>query len=125
MENRAQQRSLSANAPYFPETLREFITKHDPASAPHTGISDGNPFLGKHVLVLSGAADPLVPWIYSQKFVDELEVGETGSKRVFVQEGARHEVTPEMRAEAASFVWQWIIGSLDGQSSAPRVTAAS
>lgn len=65
-----------------------------------------NPFIGKKVLVLSGAADPLVPWSASQTFVDALQVGQNGRKEVFLQDGAKHECTSEMVERLARFIWE-------------------
>lgn len=77
--------------------------KYDPTHATDSAV---NPFIGKKVLVLSGGADPLVPWTASQKFVDELQVGESGRKEVFVQDGAGHECTSEMVERLAKFIWE-------------------
>lgn len=109
--------------PAFPRLLVEHIkrTSPTPAAPPAAGHSVdstpvydpthqtdklANPFIGKNVLVLSGGADPLVPWSASQKFVDALQVGESGSKEVFVQDGKGHECTPEMVERLSAFVWE-------------------
>lgn len=60
-------------------------------------------------MVLSGKEDPLVPWSTSQAFVDALEVGPEGVKKVVVQEGVGHAYTKEMVLEAASFIGQYML----------------
>ncbi|KAG1836212.1 hypothetical protein DFJ58DRAFT_917733 [Suillus subalutaceus] len=66
------------------------------ARLPYRAKDASNPFLGKKVLVISGKEDKLVPWVTSAEFVDGLEVGEGGIKRVVVEEGAGHECTSGM-----------------------------
>ena len=70
-----------------------------------------NPFLGKKILVLSGADDTLVPWVASEKFVGGLVVGGSGVKKVVVQKGVGHACTPEMVAEAAQFLAKELCGN--------------
>jgi len=67
-----------------------------------------NPFLNKRILVLSGAADKLVPWSASETFVNNLKVG-SGIKKVVLEDGAGHEVTAKMVEEASAFVWDWLL----------------
>ncbi|KAF8510957.1 Alpha/Beta hydrolase protein [Hysterangium stoloniferum] len=106
MRPRAEASGFSTEAPVFPPSLIEYIRHHDPGSVDSASHDPSrNPFLGKHILVLSGAADTLVPWSASKRFVDELQVG-SGTKRVFLEEGAGHECTPKMVQELASFVWE-------------------
>ena len=93
--------------PYFPRSFLELVRRDDPAAAPHTG-TDGerNPFVGKKILVLSGAADTVVPWAASEKFVGELEVGAGGVKEAIVEEGVGHTCSPQMVKEAVRFLWE-------------------
>lgn len=109
MEARAKAVGIPFGPPTMPESLRAYITRHSPTSSAYSATSEANPFLGKHVLVLSGGADRLVPYSFSQPFVDALTVGEKGVKHVVVQEGAGHEVTPQMHVEASEFVRQWLL----------------
>ncbi|KAK0495303.1 Alpha/Beta hydrolase protein [Armillaria luteobubalina] len=89
---------------YLPDSLLALIQRSDPASTPYTSGNSSNPFLGKKILVLSGADDLLVPWSASEPFVNGLVVGENGVKHVFVQEGAGHKCTPEMVQQLVEFV---------------------
>ncbi|KAJ7086014.1 Alpha/Beta hydrolase protein [Mycena belliarum] len=100
---RAEAQGIAIAPPHFPESLLRVIRASTPTGLPYTSKEDGNPFLGKKVLILSGANDPLVPWSASEKFVKGLEVG-SGSKEVIVQPGAGHEVTPEMVMAAVAFI---------------------
>jgi hypothetical protein len=107
MSDRAQRQSLGFAPPIFPDTLREYVEKNDPAGAPFRTASRENPFFGKRILVLSGAVDELVPWSASKAFFDHLEVGPGGVKALFLQEGKGHECTVEMVQKLAERVWQW------------------
>ncbi|KAG8880977.1 hypothetical protein FRB97_000301 [Tulasnella sp. 331] len=109
MEERAKEAGMAPGPPVIPKHLQAYITKHSPTSSGYDIPSELNPFFNKDILVLSGAADNLVPWSHCKPFVDALVVGEKGRKRVVLQTGAGHELTPEMIAEAAEFVWQWIV----------------
>lgn len=108
MEARAIKNGVTTGPPIFPETLRKYIVDHDPVSVPYREESSSNPFIGRHVLVLSGGADELVPWEFSKEFVDGLVVGDEGVKRVIVQDGIGHATTPEMMEGAAAFVGSWL-----------------
>jgi len=106
--------------PAFPISLIAHITKTSPAppltktSTITTAIPYSytdldariNPFIGKKILILSGAADRLVPWSTSERFVETLQVGPNGRKEVFVQEGVGHDCTEEMEDRLAKFMWQ-------------------
>ncbi|KAG7450969.1 uncharacterized protein BT62DRAFT_984275 [Guyanagaster necrorhizus] len=89
---------------YLPDSLLVLIQRSDPASTAYRSSDSSNPFLGKKILVLSGADDSLVPWSASEPFVNGLVVGEKGVKRVFVQEGVRHKCSPEMVQQLVEFV---------------------
>lgn len=109
MEFRAKQSEVSTSSPSFPDSLRLYIQQHDVLATPFSQDSPSNPFLGKHILVLSSGEDTLVPFEqFCKPFVDGLEVGAAGTKRVVVQAGVGHEITDEMREEVARFVWIWL-----------------
>ncbi|KAG2046848.1 alpha/beta-hydrolase [Suillus hirtellus] len=105
---RAQSSNIPISPPYFPTSFMTYVERHDPAQLAYRAKDASNPFFGKKVLVLSGKEDKLVPWVASAEFVEGLEVGEGGVKRVVVEEGAGHECTSEMRKEAGSFVREWL-----------------
>ncbi|KIJ63165.1 hypothetical protein HYDPIDRAFT_93008 [Hydnomerulius pinastri MD-312] len=107
VSQRAESSGVPFAPPYYPPQLKAYVDKYDPASFPYTAKDASNSFLGKRILVLSGAKDPLVPWTASQEFVAGLEVGD-GVKRVVLEENAGHECTPTMVKEAALFVGQWL-----------------
>ncbi|KAG6861243.1 hypothetical protein C0995_002365 [Termitomyces sp. Mi166 len=99
---RAKQNDVDLMGRYYPKNLKDLVAKMDPASLVQ---GPKNPFLGKKVLVLSGANDTLVPWVASEEFVTQkLNVGTTGLKRVSVYEGVGHECTERMVQEMAAFV---------------------
>lgn len=104
--NRARYSHIPLEPPYFTDSLRAYIERHDPARAPYTADDASNPFRGKKVLVLSGANDPLVPFKFSEAFVGGLNVGPGGVKKVVVQPGVEHECTPGMVKEMAEFIWE-------------------
>lgn len=98
------------SAPCFPTLLLSYIQKHDPAFTNITSLNSAeNPFIGKHILVLSGGIDKVVPWAASKTFVDNLQVGSSGIKKVIVEEEAGHECTPLMVRELARFVWDYAL----------------
>lgn len=99
---RAKQNDVDLKGKYYPKDLKDLVAKMDPASLVQ-GVT--NPFLGKKVLVLSGADDTLVPWTASEEFVTQrLSVGANGLKKVIVYEGVGHECTERMVQEIAAFV---------------------
>lgn len=105
MQHRTEQSSIPFAPPYIPNSLLDSIKRLDPS--PFSSSSDEkNHFLDKKVLVLSGEADPLVPWTASKPFVDSLNVGPSGVKKVIVAPGVGHEVTADMLRETAKFVWE-------------------
>lgn len=109
MQDRARRYRLPIDEKYFPSALKQYVAKHDPINSPYDSSSpDTNPFYGKHILVLSGEKDELVPWEFSQPFVDRLVVGPLGLKRVFLQPDVGHTNSPEMQTEASRFIWIWI-----------------
>lgn len=104
MRGRAMKQSIPITPPYFPQGLIELVNRKDPVAKAFDRADDSNPFLGKKILVLSGAVDKLVPWEASRNFVERLEVGPKGVKKVIVQEGVGHECTEEMLEEVSRFV---------------------
>jgi hypothetical protein len=106
ISNRARYSKVPLEPPYFTESLRAYIAQHDPACAPYTAADASNPFFGKKILVMSGGNDPLVPFKYSEEFVEGLNVGPNGVKKVIIEPGVEHECTPAMVKEMAEFVWE-------------------
>lgn len=129
----------------FPPSLVEHIHATSPTPGPvNSNITDStqssysptsrektsNPFIGKSILVLSGAVDPLVPWSASKVFIDALYVGEDGQaaegskgkKVVVLEEGAAHECTPRMIDELAKFIWEEGVASPSASVAAPQVS---
>jgi pimeloyl-ACP methyl ester carboxylesterase len=108
ISQRAASSDIPFSPPYFPTSFQTYVRTHDPAQLAYRAKDASNPFLGKKVLVLSGKEDKLVPWVASAEFVEGLEVGEGGVKRVVVEEGAGHEWTKGMQREADVFVREWL-----------------
>ena len=100
MEQRAEKLGIPCTTPFFPESLRALVRAYDPVV-----VSPGA-FAGKRILVLVGADDTLVPWSASRAFVEALDVGEHGKKKVVVHTGVQHEYTDEMREELFRFFWE-------------------
>ncbi|OBZ72627.1 hypothetical protein A0H81_07458 [Grifola frondosa] len=105
ISKRAKAHSLPFGPPYIPKSLADLIKQADPAAAPYTTADASNPFLGKKILVLSGKDDRIVPWSASKDFVENLNVGAHGVKKVVVHPGVGHECTDEMVQEMAAFIW--------------------
>lgn len=108
---RAKYSGIALAPPHFPDSLRTYIEKNDPARTPYTIEDPSNPFIGKKILALFGADDPLVPYSYSEEFVNNLNVGSHGVKHVIVAPGVGHECTPEMVKEMSDFIWKHALRS--------------
>jgi len=108
ISGRAELAGVKFEPPHMPQSLLELIQRDDPAASPCDASSSpsSNPFFGKKILVLSGEADPLVPWSASEGFVEKLYVGDKGTKKVVIAPGVGHTCTPEMVNMMAEFVWE-------------------
>ena len=71
-----------------------------------TPVAGRGPFFGKKILVLAGGKDVLVPWEFSESFVERIEVGEEGVKKVLVYPEVGHAFTASMGEDVANFVWE-------------------
>ena len=103
MRDRAKASGLQFRPPILPDSLLRLIEKENPVSALVTGR---NPFFGKKILVLAGGKDELVPWVFSESFVEQIEVGEEGVKKVVVYPDVGHALTATMEEAVADFVWE-------------------
>ena len=105
MRHRAALAGLPYRAPHMPASLLALFERIDPDSVPYTSRDWVNPYLGKRILVLHGDSDELVPWHASAGFVDGLEVGPDGEKRVVLEKKRGHETSALMIAELV----RWIV----------------
>lgn len=110
--------SPSEGPPTFPKALIDLIQRTSPGRSPSSGDSLVK---GKKVLVLSGGADPLVPWKFSRQFVDELKASGQGKVEVIVEPEAKHEVTPTMVQNVVRFVWDEVL-SEEGSKTWPSAS---
>lgn len=101
---------LEEDSPYMPASSRAYIRKMGLKNYFYDKKDANNSFLSKKILVLSGGADELVPWVASKEIVDRLEVGDGGYKKVFVEEGVGHKFSPRMFQEAIAFVNGIVVG---------------
>ena len=101
IHGRATKSNIPFSPPYIPTTLLEHVKKFDPAALLHSKPDLLN---GKHILVLCGRKDELVPWTASEPFVEALDVGTDGTKQVFVDDNAGHELSQDMFAQMVSFL---------------------
>ncbi|KAG0700568.1 Alpha/Beta hydrolase protein [Suillus ampliporus] len=108
ISQRAASSGVPFKPPYYPDSLKAYVDANDPAKLPYRAKDRPNPFLGRKILVISGAEDTLVPWVASVEFVQNLEVGEDGIKQVVLLEGVGHKTTPRMQREAGLFVKKWL-----------------
>ena len=105
MTHRAKQQGIPLEPPHFPRSLQQVIERHDPASKDYGSVDpQSNPFIGKQVFVLCGEKDEDVPWTAGAEFVEGLEVGATGTKRVRVYPGVGHSCTDEMQEDVLAFL---------------------
>jgi len=116
MDGRAKASGLQFGPPILPDSLLEVIKRESPVCAPATGR---NSFFGKKILVLAGGKDKLVPWEFSESFVERIEVGEEGVKRVLVYPDVGHAFTPSMEEAVANFAWEE--GCLSGERRSNRL----
>ena len=116
MDARAKASGLQFGPPILPDSLLEVIIRESPVCTPVTGR---NPFLGKKILVLAGGKDKLVPWEFSESFVERIEVGEEGVKRLLVYPNVGHAFTASMEEDVANFVWEE--GCLSGERGSIRM----
>ena len=103
MQHRAEASGLQFGPPTLPDSLLELIRRESPA---HTPAADRNLFFGKKILVLAGGKDKLVPWAFSESFVERIKVGEGGAKKVVVYPDVGHTFTATMEEVMADFVWE-------------------
>jgi dipeptidyl aminopeptidase/acylaminoacyl peptidase len=113
---RAGKRNIPVQPPFFPASFLDYISKHDPVSTAYTSTSPAeNKFYGKKVLAVAGGKDPLVPWVHSERFFGELEVGD-GTKDLFIDPEAGHELSPAMVDAIVKWLWKNAL-SREGQAS--------
>jgi fermentation-respiration switch protein FrsA (DUF1100 family) len=103
MQHRAEASGLHFGPPTLPDSLLELIRRESPTSTP---AADRNPFFGKKILVLAGGKDKLVPWAFSESFVERIEVGGGGVKKVVVYPDVGHTFTATMEEVMGVFVWE-------------------
>jgi hypothetical protein len=103
MHDRAKKSGLQFGPPILPDSLLELIKRESPVNTP---AMSRNPFFGKRILVLAGGKDELVPWVFSESFVERIEVGEEGVKKVVVYPDAGHAFTATMEENVVDFVWE-------------------
>ncbi|KAF8748361.1 hypothetical protein RHS01_10908 [Rhizoctonia solani] len=102
--------ATSRDSTYFPllsscmsHETREYILKRDPIK---TGKPDRpNPFLNKQILAIVGAQDHMVPILPTRRFLNRIDVGPLGTKKLVIQEGVGHQCTQEMIVQMADFIW--------------------
>ncbi|QRV89420.1 hypothetical protein RhiJN_17438 [Ceratobasidium sp. AG-Ba] len=69
-------------------STRSHIIRHDPVSRRRTP-SQEILFTNKHVLALAGAQDGIVSLLATRTFLDRIDVGPAGTKRLVIQQGTR------------------------------------
>ena len=116
MLDRARKCNIATQPPFFPASLLDYVAKHDPISTAYTSESpEENQFYGKKVFAVSGGKDLKVPWVHSERFFGELVVGE-GTKDLFIDPEAGHEMTTAMVDAIAEWLWKNALGR-EGQAS--------
>ena len=97
-----------ADSPYMPPRFNRVLNKQDPGTMLRTKREIPPPLIEKHILVLSGADDQLVPWKASKRFITALQAQSTNVK-VHLYDGVGHEFTAEMEKEFCNWLHQFII----------------
>jgi hypothetical protein len=121
-------RPVRVNAPELPDSFKRILGHHDPGMIFRKGKQEiPFPLKLKHILVLSGKDDELVPWQASHKFVkglkaqidtlrEQVESGQRelgnnqtpGELEFHVYDGVGHEFTDEMKTEFNKWILQFI-----------------
>ncbi|ELU40460.1 alpha/beta hydrolase family domain-containing protein [Rhizoctonia solani AG-1 IA] len=89
---------------YMTSVTRNHILKNDPVSCRRNSLRP-DPFMNKHILALAGAQDGMIPFTATRQFLDRINVGPIGTKRLIIQQGVGHQCTREMVIEMAELVW--------------------
>ncbi|CAE6470724.1 unnamed protein product [Rhizoctonia solani] len=89
---------------YMTSVTRNYILKNDPVSCRRNSLRP-DPFMNKHILALAGAQDGMIPFTATRQFLDRINVGPIGTKRLIIQQGVGHQCTREMVIEMAELVW--------------------
>ena len=84
------------------------MNKQDPGMILRTKREIQPPLIEKHILVLSGADDQLVPWKASKKFITALKEQSTNIE-VHLYDGVGHEFTVEMEKEFYNWLQKFIV----------------
>jgi hypothetical protein len=110
MEYRLGQSGLPSRAgpPYLPASFKRVLKVQDPGTILRVEKKIPLPLKEKHILVLSGSADQLVPWKASKKFITALQA-ESTNIRVCLYDGVGHEFTSEMGKEFYTWLHQFIM----------------
>lgn len=103
--SRSNSTTLPLVSSYITSATRSHILKHDPVSY-HPKSTRMNPFMDKHILALAGARDEMITLPATRRFMDRINVGPSGSKRLVIQQGVGHQCTREMVGEMTELVWR-------------------
>ena len=107
MEYRLQQSGLPNELPYIPESFRRFLESADPGSRFRATGEIPQSLKTKHILVLSGAADSVVPWSASASFISQL-TAESNKLEVHVLPGIGHSYHPTLLETFCNWMLQFI-----------------
>lgn len=107
MKHRATKSEIDFSPPYLPQNLLNLLDTLDPDSVEYTSSNESNnPYINKKILILHGEKDELVPWDCCKEFVDGLNVGEKGEKKVFLEKDRGHETSSLMVTELVKWIVQ-------------------
>jgi predicted esterase len=114
---------VRAEPPFLPDSFKRTLLRYDPGMMFRVKQEIPLQLLQKHILVLSGNDDQLVPWSASKKFInalrkqfEQLEQGQIqlkdnqtpGKLEVHTYDGVGHEFTDEMKTEFNKWILQFI-----------------
>jgi Dienelactone hydrolase family len=107
MEYRLKQQYLPNEPPHLPKSFIKVLHKEDPGSIYRATGQISDHLKKKHILVLSGGDDPLVPWSASKTFISELQP-KAKDLKVNVYEGIAHEYTSKMIQDFYTWMLQFL-----------------
>jgi len=107
MEYRLQMSGLPNAPPHLPQSFRQLLERTDPGSYfRRTGEIPAS-LTRKHILVISGETDRLVPWSASEPFITRFNQ-ESDRLQVEIFSGIGHEYNPSMRDLFCAWMHQFI-----------------
>jgi predicted esterase len=107
MEYRLKQSGLPIAPPHLPPSFLRVLERDDPGTIFRKTKEIPASLKRKHILVLSGKEDVLVPWTASETFITALQQ-QSQSLQVKVYRGVGHEFAPIMVKDFRSWLLNFL-----------------